>query len=499
MVAQDMDTLSMSSYASTVLASGQKKAKQSRKKRTVLPSKVDEERKPSFAASQIPAGLSQLGKTADGLRPAYLQLEVSGTDMSDASALVSYSDLQTLLLTHNELRDLSHLSCLPSLTHLDVSHNQLDQVLAFRLPPGTPSNLRVANYASNRLSALADISHFSRLTHLMLDNNQLETTKGLGAAPMLSTLSLANNRLRWLTGLDCLTRLRVLNLTSNRLRRLSEVSSLVGLEVLQAAHNALDSLAPLAPLHCLLEVDVSHNQLASLSSVSACAAASLLVSMDLRGNPLERLMSCRLHLVHMLPQVALLNGQPVAPKDKVRAGIMHGSDAEALRTIRRRHFPAGELDDGGGALPPASAGLVASYAEEEVANPDGVTSDLARLDNWARSIPRPAVAAPLPSVRPSSPSTGAASRPSSRARTVSHASPDRVQASEPSEPTSPRLTPLHLRSASASPPASPPDAVAAAAAAIAASTAAVQQLAAQLAAACSPAADSTSAPAAAAA
>ncbi|GFH32740.1 uncharacterized protein HaLaN_32009, partial [Haematococcus lacustris] len=64
-----------------------------------------------------------------------------------------------------------------------------------------------------------------------------------------------------------------------------------------------------------------------------------------------------------------------------------------------------ELDDGGGALPPASAGLVASYAEEEVANPDGVASDLARLDKWARSIPRPAVAAPLPSVRPSSPST----------------------------------------------------------------------------------------------
>lgn len=206
MVAQDMDTLSMSSYASTVLASGQKKTKQSRKKRTVLPSKVDEERKPSFAASQIPAGLSQLGKTADGLRPAYLQLEVSGTDMSDASALVSYSDLQTLLLTHNELRDLSHLGRLPSLTHLDVSHNQLDQVLAFRLPPGTPSNLRVANYASNRLSGLADISHFSRLTHLMLDNNQLETTKGLGAAPMLHTLSLANNWLRWLTGLDCQVR-----------------------------------------------------------------------------------------------------------------------------------------------------------------------------------------------------------------------------------------------------------------------------------------------------
>lgn len=68
------------------------------------------------------------------------------------------------------------------------------------------------------------------------------------------------------------------------------------------------------------------------------------------GNPLCLSMSCRLHLVHLLPQVSLLDGKAVTAKEKVLSSNMHGADAEGLRAIRRKYFPNGELDDGGGGL-----------------------------------------------------------------------------------------------------------------------------------------------------
>lgn len=77
---------------------------------------------------QIRAGLSQLGRTADGLSPAYLTLQVDGTSMSSANDLAFYEHLQVLLARDNELADLKALGQLASLTHLDVSGNKLTNV-----------------------------------------------------------------------------------------------------------------------------------------------------------------------------------------------------------------------------------------------------------------------------------------------------------------------------------------------------------------------------------
>jgi hypothetical protein len=110
------------------------------------------------------------------------------------------------------------------------------------------------------------------------------------------------------------------------------------------------------------------------------------------------------------PHICVANGQ--SKKDvpspgstpQVLSSNMHGADAGALRTIRRKHFPAGELDDGGGALPPPAAGLLASAAEEEQAAAEaagkpgsetgsqpggGLAAALARIDALVRAMPPP--------------------------------------------------------------------------------------------------------------
>lgn len=48
--------------------------------------------------------------------------------MQTAELLAKYTNLQSVDLRHNMLTDLSHLSRLPRLTHLDASYNNLTEV-----------------------------------------------------------------------------------------------------------------------------------------------------------------------------------------------------------------------------------------------------------------------------------------------------------------------------------------------------------------------------------
>jgi len=50
--------------------------------------------------------------------------------MHTTADLAGFPDLQVLVLANNELMDLSHLSQLPNLIHLDVSNNKLTDVSA---------------------------------------------------------------------------------------------------------------------------------------------------------------------------------------------------------------------------------------------------------------------------------------------------------------------------------------------------------------------------------
>lgn len=55
-------------------------------------------------------------------------------------------------------------------------------------------------------------------------------------------------------------------------------------------------------------------------------------------------------------QLQQLNGVEVTVVEKVDAGNMVGAATDGLVLIRRQFFPNGELEDGGGAVPPTAAG-----------------------------------------------------------------------------------------------------------------------------------------------
>lgn len=150
--------------------------------------------------------------------------------------------------------------------------------------------------------------------------------------------------------------LRALHLDGNRLTSLSPLAPLTRLEALSASRNRVRGLQGLAALGRLQRLDAAGNAIERLEDVGPLAGLSLLGELDLRGNALQLAMGARLHAVRLLPRLARLDGLPVAPAERVAAGDAHGEGAGALRGVRARWFPGGELDDGGGAVPPAAAG-----------------------------------------------------------------------------------------------------------------------------------------------
>lgn len=333
-------------------------------------------------------GLSQLGRTADGLLPAFLTATVRGTDLGNAAPLAAYPHLQSVQLPDNRITDLRGLANLQHLTHVDASGNKLTQVLDLRPAPAggaCAGNLRSADFSRNAVEMVRDLSPYSRLTDLRLDYNRVERIgSGLAKLRLLKTLSLEHNKLVSLQGLEGLANLKELRISHNCLSSLEPLSGLSTLQVLSASHNKLAGLAGTDRLGALRQLDVSNNLIGSLEELSGLQGAQLLSSLDVSSNPLDKAMCLRLHIVYLLPQVVLLNSVSVAAKEKVLAGNMHGADAEGLRLIRRKFFPTGELDDGGGAIPPMAAGLVASTADEEMR--ENMEPEYVRVDAWAASL-----------------------------------------------------------------------------------------------------------------
>ena len=70
---------------------------------------------------QVRSGFSDLGRTADGIRQAYLTFTLQNTTATDMSMVDKGVHLQRLEVSANELRDISHLRGKASLVYLNIA------------------------------------------------------------------------------------------------------------------------------------------------------------------------------------------------------------------------------------------------------------------------------------------------------------------------------------------------------------------------------------------
>jgi Leucine-rich repeat len=182
-----------------------------------------------------------------------------------------------------------------------------------------------------------------------------------------------------------------LDISDNYISSLKPLRTLSRLHVLLAANNQLTSLDGVGGCKSLNRLDARKNMIAVLGNVADAAQCPLLGTLNLSANPAQMCMDYRLHLVFLLPQVTNLDSLLVDEKEKVHAQNLHGADAEGLKSIRDKYFPFGELDDGGGAIPPIAAGLLPDDGSASIPDSDG-PEDFSRIDNFVDALPLTCVA-----------------------------------------------------------------------------------------------------------
>lgn len=112
------------------------------------------------------------------------------------------------------LKDISFVSSLRNLKHLNLSHNAIQEVSPlFQL-----TQIRFLKLRDNRITEFGDISKLDKLKYLDLSGNDLYDLSDLGASSSLEFLNLSGNRISNLSFILGLTKLRFLNSSFNPLR-----------------------------------------------------------------------------------------------------------------------------------------------------------------------------------------------------------------------------------------------------------------------------------------
>ncbi|KAM6419472.1 leucine-rich repeat and guanylate kinase domain-containing protein [Pluvialis apricaria] len=262
----------------------------------------------------VAEGLHKLGRSAPGTEYVYLNLSLSGRELSDITILSRYVHLQKLELSYNKINDLSCISHMPYLLELNASNNELTTYFVFK----PPKNLKEVDFSYNQIPKMQELSAYRSLTKLLLDFNNIEEIRGLEKCHSLTHLSLSHNRLVAISGLENLP-IKILNLSSNQIEKITGLDSLKTLQKLDLSSNKISSLEGLEE-HDLLEViNLEDNQIAELRELECVEDLPLLRVLNLLRNPVQEQTEYWLLVIFMLLQLTELDLKKISVEEKVAA------------------------------------------------------------------------------------------------------------------------------------------------------------------------------------
>ncbi|CAM5083713.1 unnamed protein product [Natator depressus] len=258
--------------------------------------------------------LYKLGRSAPGAKFVYLNLLLSGCNLSDISILSRYIHLEKLELSYNKINDLSCVSHMPYLLELDASNNELTTYFDFK----PPKNLKEVDFSYNQIPEMRDLSAYQSLTKLTLDHNNIEEIKGLEKCHSLTYLSLAHNRITTISGLKNLP-IKILCLCSNQIEKITGLEDLKVLQNLDLSSNKISSLEGLEE-HDLLEViNLENNQISELGELEYLEDLPLLRVFNLLRNPVQEQTEYWLLVIFMLLRLTELDQRKIKVEEKVAA------------------------------------------------------------------------------------------------------------------------------------------------------------------------------------
>ena len=321
----------------------------------------------------IQSGLSTFGKSIEGTL-CFLSCDLSGHGIQRLTGLQHYRRLEHLDCSQNQLETVRELETLQNLFFLNISSNRLNKITVPRLS----RRLVHLDLSHNQLKALPQISQLAFLRILDLSYNSIVEVRDL-QHPHLEELHLSNNEINTLEGRLSLPNLEILDLSFNSMVDISDLSStelstsrkmelleitnqtkshfqnsltspatplppnsdigipLPKLKILRLNRNKIRSLLPLARIPSLIELEIASNEITCLDQIDALSSVGLLSSLDLSMNPCQSIKFYRFHVIFLLAQLSVLDGQTVDPKEATKAAAFFdqsvGLDKQHFKSV----------------------------------------------------------------------------------------------------------------------------------------------------------------------
>ncbi|CAL8295818.1 unnamed protein product [Arctogadus glacialis] len=269
-----------------------------------------------------------------------LRMQACSIRMVDLTPTDLFLNLRSVNLDNNNLTSFSGLVYLPNVTALCLNHNHIESILPRqkskghltkrqqlhrkvtssgygRPDPNKGSREALAPGGLEPLMASLEVLHLSHNGISSMANLQLSRLTNLKA------LFLQENDISQVEGLEGLTRLRALVLDRNRIKALGE-SSLVGQSLLlelSLAQNRLRELSHLEPLVQLRQLFLAMNKLQDISELHKLEVLPSLIELSVNGNPVARRSLHRPTVLLRLPDLQVLDGEPVTVEERTRAEL----------------------------------------------------------------------------------------------------------------------------------------------------------------------------------
>lgn len=145
------------------------------------------------------------------------------------AGLKTFTNIKSLALTRDGLRDLSELKELNELETLDLSGNPIVYGLTQLGQKDKLKTLTVDGNGSQFIDGLSAVGSFKNLTTLSLQNQKLTDLSALSGLKKLTSLDLTNNKISDVTPLGNLTALTKLTLDDNNIKDITPLLGTVSL------------------------------------------------------------------------------------------------------------------------------------------------------------------------------------------------------------------------------------------------------------------------------
>eukprot|EP00933_Yihiella_yeosuensis_P083901 TRINITY_DN98203_c0_g1_i1.p1 TRINITY_DN98203_c0_g1~~TRINITY_DN98203_c0_g1_i1.p1 ORF type:complete len:316 (-),score=91.28 TRINITY_DN98203_c0_g1_i1:215-1162(-) len=273
--------------------------------------------------------LSQIERAAAG-GFAFTRLDCSNKELTDLGNKVEdYAQLRHVILSQNKLNNIEAVTRLPHLLTLQLDNNEVNSLQCLE-SASLPWCQRI-DLSTNKLASLPSLKALGRLRFACFSGNEITSLEGFGDHPALEELQLQENQLTSFKGLGRLERLKRLVASSNQIATLDGLDAPI-LTKLELSKNQLVSLEHIGGAANVVELDIGENQLSAEDPKlpelrrlgSECKA---LTTLTIAGNSGD----LRIEAVVAMPQLQVIDGEPVSAEDREAAVAKDEELVEAIK------------------------------------------------------------------------------------------------------------------------------------------------------------------------